>query len=91
MLLVFCQQSFSDSCSASPNNCAVSCTAIAPAGGTVDCYKDSLTAECSTFDDDGMVSNEKVQCDSGGTGGGGSGGGPQYCSLYWWICSPWAL
>jgi len=26
---------------------------------------------------------------SGGSGSGG--GGPQYCSMYWWICDPWSV
>jgi len=75
--------------------CGAGCVAVAPPGGSANCYTNDGVATCIAYDDENNIVAEDTEvCPTGGSGGtggtGGTGGGPQYCSLYWWLCDPWA-
>ncbi len=79
-------QGYSETCRASPDYCPQTCVAVAPSGGSVDCYEDTSFAECEAFDSNGsLVEQETVWC------GSTSGSGGVDCSIYWWYCDPWSL
>ncbi len=85
-----------NNCDSSCTSTTTECTLEGTVTGPTKCKTISRTNEVTCQVTQGLniiasTTSYCTGCDSSGGGGTGGGGDPQYCSLYWWLCDPWAM